>query len=90
MCCLASHTDAMKHFLSACIICVWAQGAAGQMCDGKYADADALIKAAYRTCGTLYSGGTDYTSVGPTLEIYRLLNGLPDSGMATPPQCGIH
>lgn len=64
-------------------MCVAAHGAAAQTCDGKYAEADTLIEAAYGTYGTLYSGGHNYESVGPTLEIYRLLNGLPDSGMAT-------
>lgn len=59
-------------------------GAVAQTCDGKYTEADALIEAAYTTYGTLYSGGKEYGSVGPTLEIYRLLNDLPNSGMATP------
>lgn len=54
-----------------------------QTCDRRYDHAVALIDQAYTQYGTLYSGGRNYGSVGPTLEIYRLLMDLPDSGMAT-------
>ena len=54
-----------------------------QTCDRRYDHAVALIDLAYTPYGTLYSGGQNYESVGPTLEIYRLLMDLPDSGMAT-------
>ncbi|MGJ8611510.1 MAG: hypothetical protein ACSHWY_10460 [Octadecabacter sp.] len=74
----------MVRFLLVCIVCVWGTVGTAQTCDGMYDGADALIEQAYTKYGTLYSGGTDYASVGPTLEIYRLLSGLPDSGMATP------
>lgn len=58
--------------------------AAAQTCDGRYDDAVALIDKTYSQYGTLYSGGPSGGTVGPTLEVYRMLSGLPDSGMADP------
>lgn len=63
--------------------------AGAQPCKGRYEDAASLVDRAYTPRGTLYSAGPSYstgafTSVGPTLEIYRLLMGLPDAGMSTP------
>ena len=74
----------MIRFLTVYILCVWGAVGTAETCGGRYGATDRLIELAYSNHGTLYSGGPDYQSVGPTLEIYRLLSGLPDSGMATP------
>ena len=79
---LARQCSQMGRLLLVYIMCVWGAASAAQTCDEKYSGADALIEQAYGQYGTLYSGGPNHASVGPTLEIYRLLSGLPDSGMA--------
>ncbi len=54
---------------------------AEQLCDGRYANATQMLEAAYGKYGTLYSGGEHWhrrDNVGATIDIYRLLRGLPD------------
>ncbi|MGB0901166.1 hypothetical protein [Halocynthiibacter sp.] len=53
-------------------------------CDGQYQRAQHLLDQTYSRYGTLYSGGYYNGSVGGSLEIYRLLSGLPDAGMTAP------
>ena len=52
-----------------------------EICNGAYTDAAALLDHTYQQYGTLYSGGFNNRGVGGTLEVYRLLSGLPDAGM---------
>lgn len=70
-------------FFCVYIVCVWGASVSAQLCDGRYSGADDLLEKAYSRYGTLYSSGPNYESVGPTLEVYRLLSGLPDAGLAS-------
>ncbi|WP_341368254.1 hypothetical protein [Yoonia sp. BS5-3] len=72
------------------IICaLWSQVVSADVCDGRYAAPAALIDAAYSKYGTLYSGGMNYESLGPTLSLYRLMMGLPDAGLMEPADRGL-
>ncbi|MEO0991502.1 MAG: hypothetical protein AAFX00_11185, partial [Pseudomonadota bacterium] len=62
-------------------ICL-ASASQAAVCDGRYAAVTLLIEQSYKDFGTLYSGGPNYGTVGPTLEVYRMLRRLPDAGMA--------
>lgn len=73
----------MIKFVLRSLIAIWCSAVAADPCNGRYNSAAGLIERAYSNQGTLYSGGAAYSSVGPTLEIYRMLVGLPDSGMAS-------
>lgn len=62
----------MRNFFAVYIVCIWAGAANAQICDGRYADATALIDKTYTTYRTLYSGGPGNQNLGPTLEVYRI------------------
>ncbi len=71
----------MKHLIP-CLLCLCASTATAQsICDGQYAQAGALLDAAYSQNGTLHAGGNYWhrrDNIGVTLDIYRLLQGLDD------------
>ncbi|GHC48883.1 hypothetical protein [Neogemmobacter tilapiae] len=55
-------------------------------CDGKYALAQEMLDAAYGPFGTLYPGGERYGPghLGGLIDLYRLLEGLPDLNFRQP------
>ena len=74
--------------LLSCFLIFWVQAAAAQVCEGRYDAQRNLIDQTYERYGTLYAGGPNYESLGGTIELYRLLMGLPDAGLAAPPDRG--
>ena len=73
----------MKQIVLAAVLALFAPAARAEIpCGDTYESAARLLDDTYREYGTLYEGGHGYDSIGGTLEIYRLLSGLPDSGMA--------
>lgn len=54
------------------------------MCGGKYDHARDLLDRTYEHYGTLWSGGFRKNGAGETMDVYRLLRGLPDAGFSQP------